>query len=149
MTDADVAVVLPIERELFAGDPPWTPGIFRSELQEVPATRWYSVAVDDDAVVGYAGLMFVDTPGDAATITTIAVAPPYQRRGVGSQLMNALLEKATQHKAGELLLEVRNDNTEALAFYTAFGFDQISVRPAYYGRGRDALVLRKPLRSVT
>lgn len=145
MIEADVETVLPIERELFAGDPPWTPGIFGSELREVPATRWYSVALDGDDVVGYAGLMFAGLPGDAATITTIAVDVSRQRQGVGSLLMTALLDEAVRRRAGDLLLEVRDDNSAALEFYATFGFEQVSVRPAYYGRGRDGLVLRRTL----
>jgi hypothetical protein len=41
---ADIDAVLPLERELFAGDPPWSAEIFRSELAGMPATRWYVVA---------------------------------------------------------------------------------------------------------
>ncbi len=76
---------------------------------------------------------------------TIAVAPEHQRRGIGSILMDALIGEARARDAGSLMLEVRSDNDPALAFYARYGFGRIAVRRAYYGGGRDGLVMRKRL----
>lgn len=143
----DIEAVMPLEQELFAADPPWTAEQFWSELAGVPETRWYVVADDGSAsgVAGYAGLVLPGAPGDPADIHTIAVAPERQRSGVGSMLMRGLVATATEHGAGEVLLEVRADNDPALAFYARHGFERIAVRRRYYGGGRDGYVLRRRL----
>jgi ribosomal-protein-alanine N-acetyltransferase len=128
--------VLPIERELFPPEP-WTAGQFWSELGQVD-TRHYVVAVEDDQVVGYAGLC--DYP-DEAFVQTMAVAPPYQGRGVGAQLLEDLLAEAARRKHRRVLLEVRVDNEPAQRLYARYGFQQESVRRGYYPGGIDALVL--------
>ena len=148
MSQGDLDVVVPLELELFAGDPPWSAEQFRSELAGVPDVRWYVVAEADGAVVGYAGLQAPALPGDPADVLTIAVAPAWQRGGVGTLLMTALEAEARRRGAGELLLEVRADNEPAKTFYGRHGFERIAVRRKYYGGGRDGLVLRKWLRAV-
>ncbi|TDC46344.1 ribosomal-protein-alanine N-acetyltransferase [Jiangella ureilytica] len=148
MTRPDLDVVVPLEQELFAGDPPWSAAQFESELAGVPDVRWYVVAEAGGVVVGYAGLQAPSHPGDAADVLTIAVAPSSQRGGVGTLLMTALETEARRRGAGELLLEVRADNDPALAFYARHGFERIAVRRKYYGGGRDGLVLRKWLRAA-
>nr|WP_184829834.1 ribosomal protein S18-alanine N-acetyltransferase [Jiangella mangrovi] len=144
----DLDVVVPLEQELFAGDPAWSAEQFWSELAGVPESRWYVVAESAGAVVGYAGLQAPAYTGDPADVLTIAVAPSSQRGGVGTLLMTALEAEARRRGAGELLLEVRADNDPALAFYTRHGFERIAVRRRYYGGGRDGLVLRKWLRAA-
>lgn len=145
---ADLDVVVPLEQELFAGDPPWSGAQFQAELAGVPEVRWYVVAEADGVIVGYAGLQAPALAGDPADVLTIAVAPPSQRAGVGTLLMTALETEARRRGAGELLLEVRADNDPALAFYARHGFERIAVRRKYYGGGRDGLVLRKRLRAA-
>ncbi|AYY14691.1 ribosomal-protein-alanine N-acetyltransferase [Actinobacteria bacterium YIM 96077] len=143
----DIDGLLPLERELFAGDPPWTAEIFRSELTDMPGTRWYVVAEEYGGrqVVGYAGLRLPAVAGEPADVHTIAVASDWQRHGLGSRLMDMLIEEAVAHRAGSIMLEVRSDNEAALDFYADYGFQRLAVRPAYFHGGRDALVLRKSL----
>lgn len=139
----DVEVALPIETDVFAGDPPWTAELFWSELAGVPETRWYVVAETDGELCGYAGLLVGDGTAD---VQTLAVAPRHQRRGLGSMLLDALIAEARTRGARELLLEVRDDNEAALALYGRYGFERLARRRGYYGGGRhDGLVLRRRL----
>jgi ribosomal-protein-alanine N-acetyltransferase len=143
MRQADVEAVLPLAQQLFAGDPPWTAAQFESELSGVPDTRWYVVAETDAQVVGYAGLM---QAGETADVQTLAVAPQYQRSGIATALLTAIIAEAERRGLRALLLEVRAENEAALALYARHGFEQISRRRGYYDAGRaDALVLRRPL----
>ncbi|NDL57528.1 GNAT family N-acetyltransferase [Phytoactinopolyspora sp. XMNu-373] len=161
---ADIEALLPLEQELFAGDPPWSAQIFRSELAGMPATRWYVVAEyelgpaggrivrsdepgplprtgPDTRIAGYAGLRLPSMWKEPADIHTIAVATDEQRRGIGSKLLAVMAEEARAHGATSLTIEVRVDNEPALAFYTRHGFEQIGVRPGYFGGNRDGLVM--------
>jgi ribosomal-protein-alanine N-acetyltransferase len=143
MLPQDVEMVLPLEQELFAGDPAWSAEQFHSELAHVPVTRWYVVAADAAEVVGYAGLL---VSADTADVQTLAVAPGRQRQGIGSALLAALIEEAQRRGLREVLLEVRTDNAPALRLYVRHGFEQIARRGGYYRAGRtDGLVLRRRL----
>lgn len=143
MRQEDIDAIIPLERQLFAGDPPWSEAQFRSELNGVPDTRWYLVAELEGELAGYAGVAFgIDT----AEIETLAVAPAHQRRGLGERMLQALIAEAVRRGARELLLEARADNAAALALYAKHGFERIAVRRGYYGAGRyDGVVLRRRL----
>ena len=144
----DVEAVQALDAELF-GPTAWTPAAFWSELAAGP-TRWYvvaeSVGRDEQSgtaggLAGYAGLL---VPGPEADIQTIAVAPSAQGRGVGTQLLRALTERAGRSGARSLLLEVRADNAPAVALYEREGFERISVRRRYYQPGDvDAWIMRR------
>ncbi len=118
----------------------WSVETFWSELAHVPETRYYVVAEQDGALVGYGGLA---VSGDQADVQTVAVSPAAQGRGVGRLLLDDLVREARRRRAGEVLLEVRAENESALALYRRAGFERIAVRRGYYQPGgTDALVLR-------
>ena len=137
----DIEIVAAIETELFLDDP-WTPEMFWAELAAVPESREVMVAVDGDEIVGYASLRFVATESD---VNTIAVRADRHGQGIGRQLMTWIESAAIAHGSREMFLEVRSDNTVAVAMYDADGYERIDVRPNYYGTGVDAIVMRKKL----
>ena len=126
-----------LEQDLFPGDA-WSLEQFWSELAQ--PTRRYLVALDDDEVVGYAGLFLLPPDAD---VQTIAVRGDQQGRGVGRVLLTGLLALADGAGATHTMLEVRADNAPALALYESMGFVRISQRPRYYPDGGDALILRR------
>lgn len=135
----DVEAVHRIEADVFPD--PWSVEAFWSELAHVPATRHYLVAEDDGEIVGYAGLVVT---GHQADVQTLAVARSRQGCGLGGVLLEALLDEARRRGAGEVLLEVRAENTAAQALYARHGFERIGVRRGYYRPGgTDAYVLRR------
>ena len=141
----DVEAVHALETALFPD--PWSVETFWSELAHVPETRHYVVAdaADDGEVVGYAGLV---STGHQADVQTLGVRGDHQGRGLGGELLRALLDEARRRGAGEVLLEVRAENVAAQALYARHGFERIGVRRGYYRPGgTDALVLRLRLGS--
>ena len=139
----DVPTAHRIETEIFPD--PWSVETFWSELAHVPETRHYLVAEQDGVVVGYAGLVCT---GAQADVQTLAVAAGQQGRGLGGELLRALLAEARRRGATEVLLEVRAENTVAQRLYARHGFERIGVRRGYYRPGgTDAHVLRRRLGS--
>ena len=118
---------------------PWPPETFWSELAGVPASRHYLVAESRGQIVGYAGLMVV---GREADIQTLAVAPESQRQGVGSRLLNSLLDEAGARDCARVTLEVAADSEAAQGLYLRRGFTVMARRSNYYGPGADALIMR-------
>jgi ribosomal-protein-alanine N-acetyltransferase len=128
--------VLRIETQVYPR--PWTLGLFMSELG-FRQSRVYLVARVGTVVAGYGGVMLVDHD---AHITTIAVDPTWQRKGIATRLLVGLARNAVEHGAESLTLEVRMSNIGAQDLYRRFGFAPAGVRKGYYAEtNEDALVM--------
>ncbi len=140
MTEADIPAVVAIDRRSFPV--PWSERSYRFELLENPAALLLVAEATGDPgrlVVGYVGLWLL---GEEAHISTLAVDPGYRRRGIGRQLLQAALDRATAAGAQAVTLEVRVSNAPAIALYRSFGFRQVGVRRGYYRDNReDALLM--------
>lgn len=108
--------------------------VFREELA-LPQAR-LRVAVD--AAGRVVGFFDYWVAADEAELIDIAVEPALQGRGLGRQLMEALLREAAA--AAVVHLEVRPDNGPAVRLYEACGFRRVGRRRAYYQDGADALL---------
>ena len=138
MTRADLTAVMRLEEELFAPDT-WTRAMYLEELG-MPDTRSYTVAVEGDEVLGYAGLIAYP---DEAHVATIGVTGTRQGQGIGGRLLDALLTEADT-RSPVVLLEVRAGDEATQALYARRGFVPIGVRPNYYpNSGEDAVVMKR------
>lgn len=128
--------VLRIEGEVYPR--PWSMSLFMSELA-LSSTRSYFVAKVGRHVVGYAGLMLSSDDGH---VTTIAVDPDWQGRGIATRLLLVLARDALRRDATSLTLEVRVANRRAQGLYRRFGFAPVGIRKNYYQEtSEDALVM--------
>jgi ribosomal-protein-alanine N-acetyltransferase len=121
---------------------PWSQETFWSELAGVPSSRHYVVAESAGQVVGYAGLMVV---GREADIQTLAVAAERRGQGVGSRLLDALLDEAARRGCARVTLEVEAASHAAQHLYARRGFTAVARRSDYYGPGSDALIMHMRL----
>jgi ribosomal-protein-alanine N-acetyltransferase len=113
---------------------PWSEGVFRDELS---AENRVYLAADEDGVVGFGGVMLV---GDEAHVTNLLVDPHWRRRGIGLELMRALIDEAVAEGARHITLEVRSENDAARRLYARLGLAPVGMRKGYYGDD-DALIL--------
>ncbi len=125
MTEADVALVAELEKKIFSDA--WTKNSLIETLEQSQAEM--IVGEEDGKVVGYAIIYFVL---DEAELTRIAVDESYRCRGVGQQLMEALLKACHDKKIAKLFLEVRESNHAARIFYQKHGFVEDGVRKNFY-----------------
>jgi ribosomal-protein-alanine N-acetyltransferase len=140
-TPADLADVVRLEADCL-GDDAWGEHLVREGVAGLLPTVSYLVAEVGGAVVGHA---VVSAAGDIAELQRIAVDPRHRRRGVAARLLAAVVDATRSTHADRLLLEVREDNAGALAFYAGQGFTEIDRRRRYYRDGATAVVLRRPL----
>jgi ribosomal-protein-alanine N-acetyltransferase len=128
--------VLRIESQVYPR--PWSLGAFLSELAQ-RTSRVYVVAKERGSVVGFAGLMVTLDEGH---ITTIAVDPVEQRKGIGARLLLTLSRAAIARGCRGMTLEVRVSNEPAQAMYRRFGYAPAGIRKGYYAEtNEDALVM--------
>lgn len=131
-----VRSVLRIEEQVYPR--PWTSSLFLSELA-LRTTRAYFVARIGRDVVGYAGVM---VSFEDSHVTTIAVDPAWQRHGIATRLLVALVRESLVRGAQHMTLEVRMSNKGAQDLYRRFGFAPVGVRKNYYPEtNEDALVM--------
>ena len=138
MNESHVASVAAIEKECFGRDA-WSERSVAGELTN--ALALWLVAVEDGTVAGYVGSQTVCNETD---MMNVAVTAEFRRRGIGEQLVTALVEELKAIDSRCLTLEVRASNTPAQAMYEKLGFVEIGRRPRYYQNPKeDALILRK------
>ena len=133
--EAQLPAILEIENVVNGS--PWSERSFRNEIDHPHGL--FRVALEDGAVVGYGGVWLVI---DEAHVTNVAVAPAFQRRGIGRRLMIELLRAARDKGMSCATLEVRAGNAPALHLYESLGFERTAVRRGYYPDNKeDAVVM--------
>ncbi|CAI8006174.1 N-alpha-acetyltransferase 50, partial [Geodia barretti] len=108
------------------------------------------LAYFNDLVVG-AVCCRVETEGDKHRmyIMTLGCLAPYRRLGIGTALLNHVLQKARDHgNIDNIYLHVQINNEDALAFYRKFDFHSVETKEQYYKRidPPHAHVLQKDMR---
>ncbi len=136
----EIETIGSLENKLFPTDA-WPLELFYSEFFQ-PDTRRYIVVEVDGRIVGYAGLMVIDTTAD---IQTIGVLPHFEGQGMGRAMLTELIEEARRRGADTVMLEVRADNPRAQDLYARYGFEKIHTRRKYYRDGVDAWVMQRVL----
>lgn len=132
---ADVRRIRAIDAQVYPT--PWSEAMTITQVDG--AGRVHLVVEEDDVVIGHGGIAILD--GDAH-ITTIAIDPTHQRRGLGDVIMKHLFNAATANGCRAVTLEVRASNDVAIAMYEKHGMVTSGVRPRYYAdNGEDALIM--------
>lgn len=126
----DIPAVALIEAGSHPADA-WSPETFWSELAQ-RSTRSYLVATQGEHIVGYAGIAVMAGEAD---LQTIAVAPGARGTGIGRRLLTAVTAEAVARGARRMHLEVRADNTAAIALYASDGYEATGRRRGYYRDG--------------
>jgi ribosomal-protein-alanine acetyltransferase len=81
---------------------------------------------------GMAGFLVARVVAHEWELENIVVAPGARRRGIGRQLLEALLTTARKTEDVSVFLEVRESNLAARRLYEKSGFRQTGRRAAYY-----------------
>ncbi len=102
-----------------------------------PAGYEVQVAESDGKVVGF--LVTRAVAADEIEILNLAVADAHRRSGIGS----ALVQSVVEHFRGDVFLEVRESNTAARKLYERLRFEEVSRRQEYYENPTEACVVMK------
>jgi [ribosomal protein S18]-alanine N-acetyltransferase len=142
----DGPAIAALERAAFGSDA-WSDAlVFEGLGGQIPGAL-YLVATGDsvDALEPLVGDAAASLFADVSELQRIAVANTERRTGVATALLQRIEEEARLRYSERLLLEVREDNAAACAFYAARGFRELDRRPRYYADGTTAVVLAKEL----
>lgn len=119
----------------------WNEKILKDEFYNENSE--YFVICEDENVCGFAGLWFNI---DEAHIMNIAVRKDFRKKGIGSELLNFLIDEAKSKGKMCITLEVRDDNIPAIELYKKFDFEILGRRKKYYNNANDAIIMTKNFR---
>lgn len=140
-TLADLSRIVEVDGACFTR--PWSEVSFRSLIAAEHVVFFVAEVTGDDGerlLAGHGTLMKLV---DEAELTTLAVHPDFRGRGIGSALLDRILDAAVDARIRTVFLEVRASNEVAISLYRTRGFRHVGVRRQYYDRPtEDALVLR-------
>ncbi|TIC84357.1 GNAT family N-acetyltransferase [Nocardioides sp. GY 10127] len=133
---ADTAAVAALEARNLGVDA-WSYGLVEAGLSgDVPTVSYLVATRADGEVVGHAVVSLVDV----AELQRISVLPEHRRSGLATALLDAVVGLAREAGCDRVLLEVREDNDGARAFYARHGFVDLARRKRYYADGATAVV---------
>ncbi len=89
-----------------------------------------------EKTLGYLEIRNVDNVID---IMNLYVNEEERHKGIATALMNEVIEK---EEYSRIMLEVNENNNEALRLYNKLGFKEISLRERYYGEDT-AIIMEK------
>ncbi len=92
--------------------------------------------MDGEKVLGYLEIRLVDGVID---IMNLFVNEENRKQGIATSLMNEMFEKENFNR---IMLEVNENNNEAIRLYNRLGFKEISLRDRYYGEDT-AIIMEK------
>ncbi len=140
MVPADLAAVAALERDCYVF--PWNDQIFADCLR----VGYHCVVVEAGA--GVSGYAVLSMGAGEAHVLNLCIGEGLRRRGIGRELLMAVLTHARDRGVRDAFLEVRRSNKAAIALYHDIGFSCVGQRRGYYQaqEGReDALVYRLEL----
>ena len=128
---------------------PWAEHEFSALLEQEPVFGFAAWRVGQRRAAP-AGFVLARLTAGEGEILTIAVGRAHRRRGLGRDLMEAVLRELHAERAEALFLEVDEANAPALALYRRLGFREVGRRPGYYDHPQApktaALTMRRDLR---
>ena len=120
----DVTAILELERQT-AGAAHWT----AEQYNKLVSRGIVLVAGEADRLCGFISAQAVVGEWE---IENLVVAAKLLRRGIGSELIGALIERVRSEAATAILLEVRESNRAARGLYEKRGFREVGRRRSYY-----------------
>ena len=117
---------------------PWT----EKQMQSSFDVGHHSFLCEDnnENVIGFVIYVAVE---QEAHLLNIAVDNNYQRKGIGSILINHLKKQVQAMGINLITLEVRVSNSNAISFYKKHNFVEDAIRANYYSKPKpeDALLM--------
>ena len=127
MNETNVEGIAELEKENFSDG--WSLKSLKEEINN-PDACYYAVRDDENNKIVAAAGMIVSI--DTADIMNVSVKEEYRRKGLASNLLEALFEEGKKRGVKDFTLEVRENNHAARELYEKKGFVFEGIRPKFY-----------------
>ena len=118
----------------------WTKSQWEKELTDPKRICLGIIELETKKLLGLCSAWLVI---DELHITSMAVHPIHRRKGLGKFLLSNLIKRSKSLQTNHIILEVKDNNETAKAFYKSMGFKTVGHRSNFYEDGSDALILNK------
>lgn len=135
----DLDAVVHLEEQSFAGMS--FPAFFIR--QAFDAFGDLLLVAEEDGVVVAHGLGVAQAHRNDGWILTMAVAAEHRGRGLGAEILVALLAVFRRVGTSRVLLTVAPDNAAARHLYENHGFVEVDEEPEYFGANEPRLVMAR------
>lgn len=133
-TEDDIEYITDLEAKTFPDA--WTVKSVTETLHQAQA--FITIAQIDDIFAGYCIIYYVM---DEAEIARIAINEDMRRKGVGRELLDYTCDCCREKGVERILLDVRENNAGAIAFYNKYGFRTDGIRKKFYEMPKEDAVL--------
>jgi len=135
--EKDLQIISELERDLFSEEKWSYFQILREFKNNFSKILVYK---EKEEIIGY--LIFREIEPEIE-IFKIGVKKEYQRKGVGTKLIQKLIEIAKEKNISKIFLEVKASNLSAYNFYKKLGFKEMYRRKNYYGNEEAIIMLKE------
>ena len=98
----------------------------------------YYIAKKDDEIVGFFGIMIIL---DEATIMNIVTKKNKRNLGIGSALLETIINLSKEKHLKSITLEVDEVNIPAIKLYEKYNFQTVGKRKNYYHNNNAAILM--------
>jgi ribosomal-protein-alanine N-acetyltransferase len=135
--EKDLRIISELERDLFSEEK-WSYfqilREFKNDFSKILVFK------EKEEIIGY--LIFREIEPEIE-ILKIGVRKEYQRKEVGTKLMQKLIDIAKEKNISKIFLEVKASNLSAYNFYKKLGFKEMYRRKNYYGNEEAIIMLKE------
>ena len=114
----------------------WNYEILKQEFLNTNTT--YIVAEQNETIVGFAGIL---TIVDEANIMNIVTKKDKRNLGIGTLLLQNLIQISKEQNLNSVTLEVNEHNIPAIKLYEKFNFTKVGLRKKYYNNTDSAIIM--------
>ena len=134
--ESEIAAIARLEKEIFSDA--WSERAVKESWIQNQTILLTLREGEETRVIGYAILYYVL---DEAEIARIAVRSETRRCGAGTYLFSEILRICREKQITKILLDVRQSNQAAIAFYRRQGFAEDGIRKCFYEHPKEDAVL--------
>lgn len=114
----------------------WNYEVLKDELTS-PSSMYIVAKNEDNVIVGFAGIKIIF---NEAEIMNIVTKKDVRNQGIGTLLLEELINFCKTNKFNLINLEVNVKNTIAINLYKKYNFNEVGLRKKYYNNTDDALL---------
>lgn len=133
---SDLEDIVQIQEDCYDGSAPWGKIAVNNELRN-KRTAFFLMAHHNNRAIAFIGM---SSRANSLHVTNIATIPTYQKQGIATAFIDAVIGVAKELEKKRITLEVRMSNETAKSLYRKIGFSDTRIKRNYYqNNGEDAL----------
>lgn len=119
----------------------WDYNILNSELNN-NSSKYIIIKNENNQIVGFGGIKIII---DEADIMNIVTKKSCRNIGIGSIILQNLINISKSENLKSITLEVAENNLPAINLYKKFMFEIVGIRNKYYNNEINAILMTKKL----